>query len=150
MSEESTASEQTSTPANEEEKQSELQIIQEKEAMDVYLKNERETFTGPLRETWEKEQEARLKKQMEEEQREEKAMLERAEAQRRLFMEKLARERQERLNKTAQTKQEQPELDPDDLSGGWKQVMKMVSPSGKTLPDKDVKQIKRLYFSLKE
>lgn len=121
----------------------------DKDAMEKYLQNEKETFTGPMRESWEKEQELRLQKQAEEEKREQEAMLARADEQRRLFMEKLAKERQERLSKV-QPKPEQPQLDPDDLSGGWKQVMKMVSPSGKTLPEKDVKQIKRLYFSLKE
>lgn len=122
----------------------------ERDAMEKYIQHEKETFTGPLRESWEKEQELRLQKQAEEEQREQEAMLARAEEQRRIFMEKLARERQERLTKAPPPKPEQPQLDPDDLAGGWKQVMKMVSPSGKTLPEKDVKQIKRLYFSLKE
>ena len=111
-----------------------------------YLKHEHETFTGPAREAWDAEQEARLKAQDEAERREAEAMAARAEAAKQAFLAQLAQKR----NKPPPRADPAPQPDPDDLAGGWREVMRMVEPSGKQLPEKDVRQIKRLYFSLKD
>ena len=111
-----------------------------------YLKHEHETFTGPAREAWDAEQEARLKVQDEAERREAEAMAARAAAAKQAFLAQLAQQR----NKPPPRADPAPSPDPDDLAGGWREVMRMVEPSGKQLPEKDVRQIKRLYFSLKD
>lgn len=133
------STEETTTPQNPEPNPTE----EPRDDFSEYLKHEYDTFTGPARETWEKEQEARLKAQDEAECREAEAMAARAEAARQQYLEQLAQQRQERSKPPPP-----PAESPTD--GDWNQVMKMVAPSGKQLPDKDVRQIKRLYHSLKD
>jgi hypothetical protein len=116
-----------------------------------YLEHDRDTFTGPLREAWDRDQAERQKFEQEEERKQMEMMAANAAADREQFFKDLeAKRQQKKQESTTAPPPAPPPVDPDDLGEGWKRVMDMIKPiQKKPLPEKDAKTVKRLYFSMK-
>jgi hypothetical protein len=113
-----------------------------------YLENDRDTFTGPLREQWDIDMQKRLQDQAEAEQKEATDMAARAEAARKAFLEKLENDRKSRGRPPPPCKP--PPEPPDDAIDGWRDVMDMVGPKKDGLPPDKAKRVRNLYFALKK
>jgi hypothetical protein len=117
----------------------------------AYLANDRDTFTGPLREAWDREQAERMRAQQEQEEREAEEMAARAAAARADFFRHVEAERHARQRAVAPgaSLAEGPRADRDDPIGGWQQVMNMVGSRRDKVPAAKAKQFQKLYLSLK-
>jgi hypothetical protein len=117
----------------------------------AYLSNDRDTFTGPLREAWDREQAERMQAQQDQEEREAEEMAARAAAARADFFRRIEAERdaKRRAVPPSPSPAEGPRADRDELVGGWQRVMDFVGTRRDKVPAEKAKQFQKLYFSLK-